>query len=273
MEKTMGFDTIELIAEPPLATIRLNRPERMNAVIEAMYLEIQEALAAVRGDPQLRGVIVTGSVLRRDGVEKQAFCAGADLKAHASGARNPQQRREYVLLAHETLRLIYEFPMPVIAAVNGPARGAGAELALACDFLLMAEDATLAFPEIGLGTFVGGGVTYLLPRQIGLGRAKELVYTGRVLNGPAAVELGLALACFPLSRLLEESRRLARGLADKAPISIAMAKRHLQRAPDLDYVTALHREAEAVLTCMNTSDWREGLRAFAEKRKPRFTGK
>jgi len=269
----MSFQTIELLTEGPVATIRLNRPERMNAVIEDMYLEIQEALAVLRADPQVRAVILTGAMLKRDGSEKQAFCAGADLKEHASARRNPAQRRQYILLAHETVRLLHEFPRPVIAAVNGPARGAGAEMALACDFLLMAEDATLAFPETGLGTFVGGGVTFLLPRQIGLARAKELIYTGKVLDGPAAVECGLALACYPVSSLLQESRKLAREISEKGPISIGLAKRHLQRAPDSNFVTALQREAEAILACMNTADWREGLWAFQEKKRPRFTGK
>jgi len=269
----MSFSAIELITDSPVATIRLNRPERMNAVIEDMYLEIQEALANVRDDPQIRSLILTGSVLKRDGIEKQAFCAGADLKEHASAARSIAQRRQYILLAHETLRLIYEFPRPVIAAVNGPARGAGAEMALACDFLLIAEDATFALPETGLGSFVGGGVTYLLPKQIGLSRAKELIYTGKVVDGRGAVEMGLALACYPLSRLIDESQALACKLADQSPISIAKAKAHLQRAPDLNFVTALQREAEAILSCMNTEDWQEGLRAFNEKRKPRFTGK
>jgi enoyl-CoA hydratase len=269
----MSFQTIELITAPPLATIRLNRPERMNAVIEGMYTEIQEALATVSANPGLRSVIITGSVLRRDGIEKQAFCAGADLKQHSTAARSPAQRRQYILLAHETVRQIYEFPRPVIAAVNGPARGAGAEMALACDFLLMSEEATLALPETGLGTFVGGGVTYILPRQIGLARAKELIYTGRVLDGRTAAAMGLALACHPPSRLLEEARTLAGVLAEKAPISIAAAKRQLQRAPDFNFTTAIQRETETVLTCMNTADWREGLRAFHERRKPRFTGR
>jgi enoyl-CoA hydratase len=269
----MSFDTIELRTDGPVTTIRLKRPERMNAVCEVMYLEIQEALASVRADPTIRSLILTGSVLERDGASKQAFCAGADLKDHASAGRSPAQRRQYILLAHETLRLIYEFPRPVIAAVNGPARGAGAEMALACDFLLMAEDATLGLPETSIGTFVGGGVTYLLPRQVGLARAKELIYTGKVITGSAAAQMGLALACHPLSSLLAEAQRLARELAEKAPISLAMAKTHLQRAPDLNFVTALQREAEAILSCMNTSDWREGLRAFSEKRRPRFTGK
>ena len=94
-----------------------------------------------------------------------------------------------------------------------------------------------------------------------------------MLDGRAAVEIGLALACYPSSRLLEESQALARELADKAPISITMAKRHLQSATDIDFVTALEHEAESILTCMSTEDWREGLRAFGEKRKPRFMGK
>jgi len=269
----MSFETVELLTDGPVATIRLNRPERMNAVIEGMYLEIQEALASLRDDPRIRCTILTGSVLRRGGIEKQAFCAGADLKEHSSAGRSPAQKRQYIQLAHETSRLIYDFPRPVIAAVNGPARGAGAEMAMACDFLLMAEDASLGFPETGLGTFVGGGLTYLLPRQIGLARAKELVYTGKVVDGRVAVEMGLALACYPISRLLDESRRFARDLAEKAPISIAMAKTHMQRAPSLDFVTALQREAQAILICMNSADWREGLRAFTAKRKPKFLGR
>jgi enoyl-CoA hydratase len=269
----MGFSTIEVVTDGPVATIRLNRPERMNAVIEAMYLEIGEALTSLRADRQVRSLILTGSVLRQGGIEKQAFCAGADLKEHSAGTRGPEQRRAYISLAHETVRQLYEFPRPVIAAVNGPARGAGAELALACDFILMAEDATLALPEAGIGTFVGGGVTYILPRQIGLARAKELIYTGRVLDGFAAVDVGLALAAYPPSRLLDEAETLARRLADQAPISIALAKQNLQRAPDLDMASALRHEAEGILSCMESEDWGEGLRAFREKRKPKFTGK
>jgi enoyl-CoA hydratase/carnithine racemase len=100
-----------------------------------------------------------------------------------------------------------------------------------------------------------------------------LIYSGKVVDGRTAVNLGLAMASYPLSRLLEESQAFARKLADQAPISIAKAKNHLQRAPDLNFVTALQREGEAILSCMNTEDWREGLRAFSEKRKPRFTGR
>jgi enoyl-CoA hydratase len=269
----MSYATLELSREGPVRTIRLNRPERMNAVIEAMYLELEQALGDARGDAEVRCLILTGSVLRREGGKKQAFCAGADLKQHASGERNAAQRRDYIRLAHRVCRTIFEFPKPIVAAVNGPARGAGTEMALACDFLLMAEEATLGLPETGLGTFVGGGVTHVLPRLVGLARAKELVYTGRVIDGPEAVRLGLALRCCPLDRLDEEARTLALELAQKAPRSLELAKRHLQRSPRIDIGTVLDAEAEAILDCMETEDWQEGLRAFAERRKPRFRGK
>jgi enoyl-CoA hydratase len=245
----------------------------MNAVVEEMYTEIRNALERVDADPEVRCLILTGTVLRRDGVEKQAFCAGADLKKHSAGERDAHEQRRYIELAHDTTRSIYDFSKPVIAAINGPARGAGTEMALCCDFLLMAEEATLALPETGLGTFVGGGITHLLPRLIGVARAKELVYTGRVIDGRTAVELGLALACYPVAQLNDEARTLGRAIAERAPISIALAKRLLQRAPDLEYAAALDHETEAILRCMESEDWKEGIRAFVEKRKAEFLGR
>lgn len=268
----MSYETIELLTDVPLATIRLHRPERMNAVVERMYLEIQDVLDRLRADTSIRCLILTGSVLKREGVEKQAFCAGADLKEHSTGARSQDERREYIRLAQETTRKIYLFPKPIIAAVNGPARGAGTEMALACDLVLVAEEATLALPEAALGTFVGGGVTHILPRLVGLAKAKELVYTGRVVDGRTAVELGLALGCCPVARLLDEARALALEIAEKAPISIAFARQYLQRSPGLGIEAALDLEAKAILACMDSDDWKEGLAAFSERRKPRFAG-
>jgi enoyl-CoA hydratase len=269
----MSYQSIKLSIDGPVATIQLNRPHRMNAVIEEMYLEIQDVVERCRSRAEIRCLILTGSVLQRGGVEKQAFCSGADLKKHSSGERSKSEREDYIRLAHETIRRIVELPKPVIAAVNGPARGAGAELALACDLILMAEEASLALPETTLGTFVGGGVTHTLPRLVGPARAKELIFNGIVIDGKLAVELGLALACYPVARVLDEARSLASAIAEKAPISIAFAKELLQRSPDLDFASALELETKAILTCMESADWREGLDAFSEKRKPKFTGK
>jgi enoyl-CoA hydratase len=267
------YATIRWEPDGAVATLRLHRPERMNAVIEEMYREIGTVLAAAASDPAIRAVVLTGCELRRDGSVRQAFCAGADLKAHGAGERNPEARRAYIELAHRTTLALWHFPKPVVAAINGPARGAGVELALCCDFVLMADGATLALPEVGLGTSVGGGVSWILPRLVGLARAKELIYSGRALDGPGAVAAGLVAASHPLPDLLPAARMLALELASVAPLSLAGAKRLLQRSWADSLEQALAQETETILRLMETEDWREGLRAFAEKRAPRFEGR
>ncbi|HIJ19963.1 MAG TPA: enoyl-CoA hydratase/isomerase family protein, partial [Deltaproteobacteria bacterium] len=179
----------------------------------------------------------------------------------------------YILLAHETTRMIHDFPKPVIVAVNGPARGAGAEMAINGDFILMADAATIAFPETGLGTFVGGGVTFLLPQLVGMMKAKELIYTGKIVTGPEAVKLGLALESFPVEELMPAALALAGKLAEKAPLSMAFVRDLVHNAPHRDFKTVILVEAEAILACMNTADWHEGIASFGEKRKPVFTGR
>lgn len=269
----MELATVVYEVDGAVGVLRLNRPERMNAVVEEMYLDVQEALDAAAAAPEVRALVLTGSVWHREAGDRQAFCAGADLKKHAAGERSAKERRDYILLAHETTRRVHDFSKPIVAAVNGPARGAGAELAVNCDFVLMADEATIAFPETGLGTFVGGGVTALLPRLLGEARAKRLVYLGEVLDGRAAVEVGLALASYPVGRLMDEAMALAGRLAERAPLSMALAKELLGRAPGLDLETVLRLEAEAILACMGTEDWAEGIRAFAERRAPRYEGR
>ena len=245
----------------------------MNAVSETMYREIQDVLKKAETDKDLRVLIITGSVLKKNEKEKQAFCAGADLKDHSAGNRNYIQRRDYILLAHETTYQIYNFPKPVIAAINGPARGAGAEMAINCDFIIIANTATIAFPETGLGTFVGGGVTSLLPSIIGLSKAKELIYTGKVIDGKTAAALGLALINCPINDLLDTALRFACQLAEKAPLSMKLAKSRLQNSRLPDVKSVLKYETEAILSCMETEDWHEGINAFIEKRTPKYKGK
>ncbi|MFC1839124.1 enoyl-CoA hydratase/isomerase family protein [Thermodesulfobacteriota bacterium] len=269
----MSYRTIIFSKDENIGIIRLNRPERMNAVIEEMYLEIQDVLESCMEDGSLRAIVLTGSVLKKNNTEKQAFCAGADLKEHAEGKRTIDDKRNYILLAHETTRRIYEFPKPVIAAINGPARGAGVEMAMNCDFIYIAEEATLAFPEIGLGTFVGGGVTQHLQRIIGLSRAKDLIFSGRVIGGMETVEIGLALKCFPVSTLFEEAVKFAKSLAEKAPISMSMAKKYIHESAFISLENVLNNETDAILSCMETEDWQEGINAFGEKRKPLYKGK
>lgn len=269
----MKYETILYEKENRIATVRLNRPERMNAVVEEMYRELAQVLDVAGEDEEVRALILTGAPRIKDGVERPAFCAGADLKKHDSGERTRADKRAYILLAHETTRRLHDFPKPVIAAVGGPARGAGVEMALCADLILMGQSASLAFTETGLGTFVGGGSTYHLPRLVGPARAKELVYTGRVISGPEAVAMGLALESFSDAELMNRAVALATEIADKAPLSIALAKQRLQQPAGLDLKTVLQLEADAILACMDTADWHEGIRSFAEKRKPIFKGR
>lgn len=269
----MGYKTIIYEKDGLTGIIRLNRPERMNAVIEEMYLELQEVLKIAGSDSGVRSLVITGSVLKKDDTEKQAFCAGADLKKHSTGERTHAAKRAYIMLAHETTRRIHEFPKPVIAAVNGPAMGAGAEMAMNCDFLFMAEEAYMAFPETGLATFVGGGVTKILPRIVGTAKAKELIYTGRRVKGKEALEMGLALKCYPVDNLMKEACAFAAVLASKGPVSMRFAKRGIHEAERLDLETVLRLEAESILSCMDTEDWHEGVRSFSEKRSPVYKGK
>lgn len=269
----MDYSTIKYEISEGILVLRLNRPERMNAVNEEMYEEITHLLQTHKEDDNVRVVILTGSVRIKDGQKKQAFCAGADLKKHSAGERTHAQKRNYIEQAHEATRLLYRYPRPVIAAVNGPARGAGAEMAFSCDFLIMSDEASIAFPETGLGTFVGGGVTLHLPRLVGLMKAKELIYTGRVLDGAAAVDMGIALSSYPMTEFMDRVMEFAAGIAQQAPLSIAMAKKHLQRSYLLDLETVLQLEADAILACMDTEDWQEGIDAFAERRKPVYRGR
>ena len=269
----MKFNTIQYNQKKKVGIISLNRPQRMNAVNETLYREIQQVLNKSEHDESIRVLIITGSVYKKGNLKKPVFCAGADLKEHASGERNKIQKRKYIELAHETTQMIFKFPKPSIAVINGPARGAGVELALNCDFILMAENATLAFTETGMGTFVGGGVTHHLPSIVGLMRAKELIYSGRIIDGDETVRLGIALLSVPTGELMNTAMALAKIIAEKAPISMRLAKFNLNNSKLLTLKKALKNETEAILSCMETEDWLEGVKSFNEKRKPVYQGK
>jgi len=268
----MTYKTILFETTDKTGIIRLNRPERMNAVNEQMYLEIEDVLSRSNNDNNIRSLILTGSILNKNGIEKQAFCAGADLKKHSEDKRTHAQKRNYIQLAHNTTKLIHEFPKPVIAAINGPARGAGAEMAISCDFIIIADKATIAFPEVGLGTFVGGGVTSHLPEIAGIMKARELIYTGKVIDAAESVNLGIALKFCPAETLMNCCLEFAEKLNEKAPVSLGYAKSLLGKSPALDLDTVLNLETDAILSCMDTEDWHEGIKAFNEKRKPHYKG-
>ncbi len=245
-----------------VAEIRLNRPERLNAVIEPLYDDLLVALDHANAEPAVRVVVLTG--------EGRAFCVGADLKEHARATRTDFDKRSYLIKANAVCQRMRALPKPLIAAVNGFALGAGAEMALCADFLLMKDSAEIGFPEVAIGTFVGGGVTHVLPRLVGLAKARELIFLGERVTGAAAVAMGLATKTFPDADFASGVDAFARRLAKLAPVSMALAKTHF--TADRDYEASLVTELEGIRACMATHDWHEGVAAFAEKRPPRFRG-
>lgn len=247
----------------PTATVTLHRPERLNAVSEGLYQSLIDALIDLDDDPQTRAVILTGA--------GRAFCVGADLKAHGSATRSRVEQAHYLDLGQRACEQIQTMGTPVICAVNGYALGAGAELAVSADFLIVADDALMGFPEVGLGTFVGGGVTNRLPRLVGLRRASELLVLGERFTGSQAVEWGLAHSAPAPADVSAAARALAETLATKAPLSLAHMKAALRRNDSLD--VALGSEPRVLLDLMTTSDWAEGVAAFAEHRTPQFRGR
>jgi len=252
------------LVEDRIAVCRLNRPTRLNAVSLPLYEDLFAALIDFDRDDAVRAVLITG--------QGRAFCVGADLKAHGHGELTPEERQDYVAGGQRVYRCLQTLTKPTVAAVNGHAIGAGIELALSCDFVVVAEDAKLRLPEIGLGTFVGGGTVYTLAQRVGVAKAKELIMLGDFFSGRDAQALGLANVAVAAEEVWEESLRLARNLAEKAPVPMRLAKELIHRAQRLSYEEALQEEAEALLRCMETSDWKEGIAAFHEKRAPHFTG-
>jgi enoyl-CoA hydratase len=244
-------------------SLTLNRPDRLNAVSEELYRRLLAELLDADADPATRAVVLSGA--------GRAFCVGADLKAHGAGARTRAEQAEYVELAWRVCEQVQMMGTPVVAAVHGYALGAGAEMATSADFLVIADDARIGFPEVSIGTFVGGGVTHRLPRLVGLRRATDLLVLGERCTGAQAEGWGLAYASVPAGDVLAAAGELATTLAAKAPLSLARMKAALRADESLE--GALRSEARDLLAVMGTQDWAEGVAAFAQRRAPVFQGK
>ena len=251
--------------EGALLTLTLNRPHRLNAVNLPLYEKLVAELEAADVDGGVRCVVLTGS--------GRAFCAGADLKAHAERPMTENERDRYVRAAQRANHLLQTMGTPVVAAVNGHAIGAGLELALSADFAIVAEEAKLRLPEIALGTFLGGGVVYTLAERVGVLKARELVYLGDFFSGAEAARMGVVNRALPAKEVPSAARTLATRLARRAPIPLAAAKRLIGPAGNLSREQALERERAALDDIFRTDDWAEGVAAFREGRAPTYRGR
>lgn len=251
-----------------LVVLALDRPAALNAIDSGLLAALNEAVSAVAAETSeaaagtVRGVVVTGT--------GRAFCAGMDLKERAGFDDDAlrAQRAEIVRL----IGAIHELPVPVIAAVEGPAMAGGFELALACDLIVAAETAVFALPEVRVGIFPGGGSTQTLTWLVGPARARDVILTGRRLSATEAEVWGIASRVVEPGQALPAAVELAAIVAEGAPIAIRQAKVAV-RGAHRALVEGLVAENELYEEVLVSQDRREGFRAFAEKRKPRFTGR
>ncbi len=247
-----------------VATLRLNRPQALNALDPDTLRALAGAVDAVEADDGVRAVVITGA-------GEKAFCAGADIAAMA--AMGPTEGHPYSRLGHEVLARVDGCRVPVVAAVNGAALGGGLELALACDLVVAAERARVGLPEITLGLIPGFGGTQRLVRRIGLARARELIYLGSMVGAADALRLGIVDRVVPADRLAAAAGELASQLAQRAPLALRQAKRATRAAVESTLEAGLRLEIEAFAATFASEDRVEGLRAFLEKRPPRWKGR
>jgi enoyl-CoA hydratase len=244
--------------------LTVNRPRVLNALNSATIDEIGEALRETRQDPEARVLLVTGA-------GDKAFVAGADISQMRE--MSALQARAFSRRGMEVFRALENLPIPAIAAVNGYALGGGCELAMACDWIIAADNASFGQPELSLGVPPGFGGTQRLLRLVGRGPAMELLMTGRQVKADEALRLGLATQVYPRDRLMAEALSLAQVIKTKGPIALKLAKEAVQRGQDLDLDNACVLESELFALAFSSDDQREGMQAFLERRPAVFRGR
>lgn len=242
--------------------ISLNRPDKLNSMTLEMHEMVREALDAAEADASVGCIVITG-------VGARAFCAGADV-SHL-GKLSPDEGREFSEKGQETILKIIRHPKPVVAAVNGFALGGGCELAAACDFRIASEKARFGQPEINLGLIPGWGATQLLQRIVGVAKAKEMISTGAMLGAQEALQAGLVNRVVEAEKFEEEVRAFAESLTRGPGIALSKAKELINMSLRLE--DGFKAEAEDFGGLFETEDFKEGVAAFLEKRKPSFRGK
>ncbi len=254
---------VRVEVDRPFATVTIDRPETLNAIDEITLRQLDEVVAALDADDAIRVVVVTGA-------GEKAFVAGGDIAAMQRMTVREGER--FVRAGHDVLLRIERSRPVVIAAINGHALGGGTELALACDIRVASDRATFGLPETTIGLFPGWGGTQRLLRTVGIGRAKDLVFTGRRIGADEAYRIGLADYVVPHDELLVRVREVGERIVANGPVAVAQAKKALNHGAQTSLDQALAIEIEAWLVNFGTTDRVEGLLAFLEKRPPEFSG-
>lgn len=255
--------TVRREGDGHVAELVLDRPDAMNAISTAMAQELADATRELAADPQVRCVVVTSS-------HEKAFCVGADLKERNgfSDADLIAQRP----IARAAYTGVLDLPMPTIAAVDGFALGGGSEIALSCDIIVAGESATLGLPEVSVGVIPGGGGTQLLQRRIGWGKAARAIFSAQKFTAARAAELGFVEELVPAGQARDRALELAEQIAKNSPIGLRNAKKAMRLGADADLHAGLEIEDACWRATAFSPDQAEGVRAFAEKRAPRWPG-
>lgn len=252
------METILVNYDEHVATITINRPKALNALSTQVLTELNEALTEVENNKEVYALIITGA-------GEKSFVAGADIAEMKD--KTVEEAAEYGKFGNEVFRRIETFRCPVIAAVNGFALGGGCELAMSCDIRLASENAVFGQPEVGLGITPGFGGTQRLARTVGVGIAKEMIYTARNIKAPRAVEIGLVNKVVALEELMPTAMKMAKGIAANAPIAVANAKRAINDGLQTDIVSGIDVEVKEFSNCFATEDQTYGMTCFLDKVK------
>jgi enoyl-CoA hydratase len=247
-----------------VATITLNRPEALNAFSKEVIEELLKAIESARNDEETRVLVLTGA-------GEKAFSAGADIKSMVG--MTPLKARELSHMGEKLCITLENLDKPVIAAINGYALGGGLEVSMSCDLRIASETARMGQTEINIGLIPGWGGTQRLTRLIGPTKAKELVFTGKIIDAKTAEQLGILNMVVPPDKFRETVQQFAADLATKAPVAIKVAKALIHRGADMSLESALELERNGFGMVASTEDLKEGVSAFTAKRKPEFKGR
>jgi enoyl-CoA hydratase len=259
----MDLENVMFEVREGTAWVKVNRPKFFNTLNGATFAELAQVFDEIERDPNILCVVITGA-------GEKAFIAGADIEEIAKlGLKEAQA---YAKRAHTLFGRIEKLGKPAIAAINGLAMGGGVELALACHLRIMSETAKLGLPELGLGGIPGFGGTQRLPRVIGKSRALWYILTGEMITAPKALEIGLVHKVVPAASLDEECLKLTQTLVQKSPMSVRLVLQAINASTEIDLENGLVLEAALMTISTASDDKKEGLRAFFEKRPPKFSG-